>query len=166
MVMALVDAPVEAPRRAPGVRPWPGGATFPDSGTPQPCRPLSIPEHEPRCRPVRPTRPGCGTGRSGTRRGAAVRRRRVVLGTVAVALAAALALPWSGTGGHPLATPGSAQVGETVVAHATYVIRPGDTLWSIARQLDPAGDPRPVVAQLSAQLGGDTVVPGERVVLP
>ena len=42
----------------------------------------------------------------------------------------------------------------------TYVVQPGDTLWSIAERLDPTGDPRPVVAQLAAQVGGDTVVPG------
>ncbi len=50
--------------------------------------------------------------------------------------------------------------------HASYVVRPGDTLWSIAARLDPTGDPRPVVAKLEAQVGGDTVVPGEQLVLP
>jgi nucleoid-associated protein YgaU len=84
---------------------------------------------------------------------------------VAVGLLAALALPWSGTGGS-LATPGSAQAGETVAHHVSYVVRPGDTLWSIATRLDPTGDPRPVVAELAAQVGGDNVVPGEQLRLP
>ncbi|MGA2520805.1 MAG: LysM domain-containing protein [Acidimicrobiales bacterium] len=140
----------DAPSRAPGpARQW---------------RPLSIPEPEPRCRPARPTPAACGTRRSGA--SAAVRRRRVVLGTVAAGLLAALALPWSGAGGHSLATPGSALAGDPVTAHAAYVVQPGDTLWSIAVRLDPTGDPRPVVAQLAAEVGGDSVVPGERVVLP
>ena len=94
-----------------------------------------------------------------------MRRRRVLLGTLAAGLLAALALPWSGSGGS-LATPGPALAGEPVAHHSPYVVRPGDTLWSIAVRLDPSGDPRPVTAQLAAQVGSDTVVPGERLVLP
>jgi hypothetical protein len=94
-----------------------------------------------------------------------VRRRRVLLGTVATGLLVALALPWSGTGGS-LATPGPALAGEQVVAHNPYVVQPGDTLWSIAVRLDPTGDPRPVVAELADQIGGTTVVPGEQLILP
>jgi hypothetical protein len=82
-----------------------------------------------------------------------------------VGLLAALALPWSGTGGS-LATPGPALAGEVVAHHAPYVVRPGDTLWSIASRLDPAADPRPVVARLAAQIGNETVVPGEQLLLP
>jgi hypothetical protein len=94
-----------------------------------------------------------------------VRRRRVLLGTVATGLLVALALPWSGTGGS-LATPGPALAGEHVVAHKPYVVQPGDTLWSIAVRLDPTGDPRPVVAELAEQVGGTNVVPGEQLLLP
>jgi hypothetical protein len=93
-----------------------------------------------------------------------VRRRRVVLGTVVAGLLGALALPWGGAGGHTITT--SAPAGAAVAHHAGYVVRPGDTLWSIAERLDPSGDPRPVVAQLAAEVGSDTVVPGEHVVLP
>ncbi|HUY20880.1 MAG TPA: LysM peptidoglycan-binding domain-containing protein [Acidimicrobiales bacterium] len=101
-----------------------------------------------------------------TRPSAAVRRRRVLLGTVAAGLIAALALPWGGAGGQPLATSGPARAGGAVAHHTGYVVQPGDTLWSIAERLDPSGDPRPLVAQLAAEVGGDTVVPGEHVVLP
>ncbi len=94
-----------------------------------------------------------------------MRRRRFLLGTVATGLLVALALPWSGTGGS-LATPGPALAGETLAQHAPYVVQPGDTLWSIALRLDPTGDPRPVVAKLEAEIGGDNVVPGEHLVLP
>jgi hypothetical protein len=79
---------------------------------------------------------------------------------------AALALPWSGTGGHPLATPGPALAGARLTHHSPYVVGAGDTLWSIARRVDPTGDARPTVEKLAAQVGGDVVVPGERLVLP
>jgi hypothetical protein len=47
-----------------------------------------------------------------------------------------------------------------------YVVRPGDTLWSIAARLQPGGDPRVLVAQLETQVRGTTLVPGSRLVLP
>jgi spore germination protein YaaH len=52
------------------------------------------------------------------------------------------------------------------IGAATYTVRPGDSLWSIAERVDPTGDPRPLVAQLAAETGSETVVPGERIVLP
>jgi hypothetical protein len=91
-----------------------------------------------------------------------VRRRRVLL--VAMGrLLLALALPLSGTGGnsHPIGS-ALAETGHPVA----YTVQPGDTLWSIAERVDPAGDPRPLVARLASQLGSDTVVPGEHLVLP
>ncbi|HXX91942.1 MAG TPA: LysM domain-containing protein [Acidimicrobiales bacterium] len=113
----------------------------------------------------RPTRGGPGLERAG-RPSAAVRRRRVLLGTVAAALLAVLALPWGGAGGRPLATPGPALAGAVPAHHALYIVQPGDTLWSIAQRLDPTGDPRPVVAALARQAGSDTIVPGEHLLLP
>lgn len=99
-----------------------------------------------------------GTGNSAP----AVRRRRLLLAVIAV-LSVALALPLSGTGGRSHAT-GSAPAGN---GHPfEYTVRPGDTLWSIATRADPTGDPRPLVAELAAQVGSDTVVPGERLVVP
>ena len=50
----------------------------------------------------------------------------------------------------------------------TYVVRPGDTLWGIARRLaGPAADPRPVVDELvrANHVGGSLQV-GARLVLP
>jgi hypothetical protein len=109
---------------------------------------------------------GTAGGRALPVRHAGSGRVRFLLGAVATALVVALALPWGGTGGRPLATPGAAQGGHPVSAHALYVVQPGDTLWTIAEQLAPGDDPRPVEAQLAAQVGGDAIVPGERVVLP
>jgi nucleoid-associated protein YgaU len=168
--MAVAFAPIPTGRRrqaslrlvAPGALPAP---SRPAHGGATPARHLPQSEPDRRCHQARPTRARCVTDGRTTRPSVAVRRRRFVLGTVAAGLLAALALPWSGTGGS-LATPGPALAGETVAAHSSYVVRPGDTLWSIAVRLDPTGDPRPAVAQLETQVGSDTVVPGESLVLP
>jgi hypothetical protein len=92
----------------------------------------------------------------------AVRRRRALLALMGLLLVG-LALPLSGTGGNSHATGSAlAETGTPV----SYTVRPGDTLWTIAERVDPSADPRPLVAQLTAQTGSDTVVPGERIVLP
>jgi nucleoid-associated protein YgaU len=59
----------------------------------------------------------------------------------------------------------AAPVGEPVSV-SVWVVRPGDTLWSIAEQSRAAGDPRAVVDWLSAEVGGRPLQAGERVVLP
>lgn len=78
-----------------------------------------------------------------------VRRRR----TVAVVAAALVAVLIS-----PLAA-GAVRRGEpsAPAAQLVVVVRPGDTLWSIARRVRPADDPRRVAAQIAATNG---VVPG------
>ena len=47
-----------------------------------------------------------------------------------------------------------------------YVVQPGDTLWSIAAQLDPGNDPRELVGRLTESAGGADLVPGQRIELP
>ena len=92
----------------------------------------------------------------------AVRRRRTLLAVTGLLLIG-LALPLSGTGGHSHAAGSAlAENGKPF----TYTVQPGDTLWSIAERVAPSGDPRPLVAQLAAQTGSDTVAPGETIVLP
>ncbi len=91
-----------------------------------------------------------------------VRRRRTLLALLAIG-SVAVALPFGGAGrlSHP--------AGPTLDASGrplTYVVMPGDTLWTIAERIDPSGDPRPLVARLAARTGSDTVVPGERIELP
>ncbi len=82
-----------------------------------------------------------------------------------IAMLVMLALPWGGTGGPSLATPGAARAGP-LVAGTTYVVRQGDTLWGIAVRLAGGSDPRPLVAQLEAEAGGDVVHPGQQLLLP
>jgi nucleoid-associated protein YgaU len=47
-----------------------------------------------------------------------------------------------------------------------YVVQPGDTLWSIARQAQPEGDVRPLVARLERANHGARLRVGDRVALP
>ena len=88
-----------------------------------------------------------------------VRRRRVTL-TVSLALvAAACAGPAVRALGSP-ETPAR-------VSQASHVVREGDTLWTIARELAPGSDPRQVVDLLSATNGVDAgrLVPGQTLVV-
>ena len=50
---------------------------------------------------------------------------------------------------------------------ATYVVKPTDTLWSVATRYY-AGDPREGIWELQRRndLAGTTLVPGQRLVLP
>ena len=46
------------------------------------------------------------------------------------------------------------------------VVQPGDTFWKLARSVQPTGDVRPLIAQLSRAHGGSALRAGERIVLP
>ena len=101
------------------------------------------------------------------------RRAAVLLAVVGGALAASAGL--GVLGGGPLtaaeapssgaATP-VVEIDVAPVAQRTHVVRPGDTLWSIARALQPSGDVRPLVDALAAQRDGRPLQPGERIALP
>lgn len=47
-----------------------------------------------------------------------------------------------------------------------YVVRPGDTLWSIAARQDPQSDTARVVDEMVSQLHGAVIYPGEQVRVP
>ena len=99
-------------------------------------------------------------------------RRRVVVATLA--LGALLVIGWvlGALGGGPLtaseagSTPATVHLRLEPVAQTTHVVEPGDTLWSIARQLAPEGDVRPVVDALAAHRDGRPLQVGERISLP
>jgi hypothetical protein len=94
-------------------------------------------------------------------------RRSAVVGVFTVLLAACAVWVQGGggrTGSGPLAAPGAGRT-ETAAAHV-WIVQPGDTLWGIARRLDPHGDVRPLVDALSRQVHGKPLQAGEQLRLP
>ena len=85
-------------------------------------------------------------------------RRRLAVTLVVASIGAAWAVPAAralGSGSEP-------------VSSSRYVVRPGDTLWSIAERVSPGTDPRPVVDAIASANGVDPglLVPGQTLVLP
>jgi nucleoid-associated protein YgaU len=86
-------------------------------------------------------------------------RRRITLISVALCLAVVA----SG----PIARAVDASPSPRLVGTRTYVVRPGDTLWSISSASDPERDPRAIVAEIaSANHLGSTLTPGQVLVIP
>jgi LysM repeat protein len=58
--------------------------------------------------------------------------------------------------------------GSEASTSVTYVVRPGDTLWSIARGFAPSTDPRVVVDAITSANGLDpaALVPGQQLSIP
>jgi hypothetical protein len=103
---------------------------------------------------------------------AANRRRAVLLATLAAVLVAAVCVllalqaALGGGAGGPL-TAGAASAGASrPAATRVWMVRPGDTLWTIAEAVHPRGDVRPIVDRLSAQVGGRPLMVGQRLTLP
>jgi hypothetical protein len=98
---------------------------------------------------------------------AVYRHRRLVAAGVSIFFVAALIVvavsALSRAGGGPLSVTGG---GATPASSRVWVVRPGDTLWAIATTLQPGADVRPLVDRLSAEVGGATIYPGERVPVP
>ncbi|MGZ5128790.1 MAG: LysM peptidoglycan-binding domain-containing protein [Actinomycetota bacterium] len=92
-----------------------------------------------------------------------VRRRRVTLTLVVVGLAAIVSGPVANAVG--LRGPDD---GMEPVAHRTYVVRDGDTLWSIATRVAHGGDPRPMVDAIEAEndVAAGALVPGMTLTVP
>lgn len=89
-----------------------------------------------------------------------VRRRRLSL----LAAAAVVAGAWAGPVAHALGG-GAASI---PVSSRTYVVRSGDTLWSIADRLAPGRDPRPIVDAIAEanQAAAGALVPGQTLRIP
>ena len=90
------------------------------------------------------------------------RRRRLAVLFAALSLLAlpAAALLVSGPSTNTVPT---ASAPAAIPARAVYVVQPGDTLWSIAHKLDPAGDPRETVDRLVGLNGSAALQPGQRL---
>ncbi|HUR48879.1 MAG TPA: LysM domain-containing protein [Acidimicrobiales bacterium] len=69
-----------------------------------------------------------------------------------------------GTEGGPLTTPRPAAVSSGPVVSRT--VEPGDTLWSIARSVQPKGDVRPLVDRILSSRGGSPLQVGEEITVP
>lgn len=69
-----------------------------------------------------------------------------------------------GPGEGPLTTPrpAAASAGHVV----THVVGPGDTLWSIARRVQPEGDVRPLVDGITRMRGSGPLQVGEEITVP
>ena len=85
-----------------------------------------------------------------------VRRRLLAI----VPLLLAIGLAW-------VVPSGGAAAGPAHVGSKRYVVRPGDTLWSIARRIHD-GDPRALVDAIQAANGTDpgALVPGQVLLIP
>ena len=95
----------------------------------------------------------------------AMHRTRVRHGRiVAVLLAATVGGVWAGSTAAAFGE-GSEPV---PISIRRYVVRPGDTLWSIAGRVDPSSDPRPVVDAIMRANGVDAgaLVPGQTLQIP
>jgi hypothetical protein len=98
-----------------------------------------------------------------TRRGRAVVAALIIAGVVLVA-----ALAW--LAGTARADAAGSGVPSSAVYHSlrSVVVMPGQSLWSIASQYDPAADPRGVIQQIIDlnALSGTSVQPGQHLWLP
>ena len=97
---------------------------------------------------------------------AVYRRRRLA---VLLCTAAVLALGWAGlhrltgvSGGGPLTVAGQPA---TLAVQTRVIVQPGDTLWSIARRVQPTGDLRPLVASIEAARHDRPLQVGENIVI-
>ncbi len=55
---------------------------------------------------------------------------------------------------------------ESLNSGSSVIVKPGDTLWSIARQLQPAGDIRPLVDRIAKINNGHSLIAGQSLLLP
>ena len=103
--------------------------------------------------------------RSPRPRAATYRRRRLVLAVVALVVAS---LGWRLSSGLTAGARGQsvppAQAPSS--SSSSYVIQPGDTLWSVAERVAGERDVRAVVAELIALNGGETLSVGQPLTLP
>jgi LysM repeat protein len=69
----------------------------------------------------------------------------------------------------------SGQVAHAMGAHdrsagtrRTYVVRPGDTLWSIATRFEPSRDPRLVIEEIESvnRIDAEALIPGQELAIP
>ncbi len=95
---------------------------------------------------------------------AVYRRRRAAVAAAALVLVVSALVATGAVGQRGSSAAASTPVVEAVPA--AVVVGPGDTLWSIARSIQPSGDVRPLVDALADANGGAAVRVGQRLVVP
>jgi hypothetical protein len=90
-------------------------------------------------------------------------KRRLVVVLLAVALVLVMARAGGALGGITPAAPERHPAQSSITEAASTVVRPGDSLWSVAERLAPDSDPRPVVDALSEARHGTVLTPGETI---
>jgi hypothetical protein len=109
-------------------------------------------------RPTTPAgRPAVATGGARAVARGVYWRRRLVVVVLAAVLVVLMGQAGAALGGTAASTP------ERPPAVRSVVVRPGDSIWSIAERLAPGRDPRPVVDELVRERGGTALQPGETV---
>jgi hypothetical protein len=94
------------------------------------------------------------------------RRRRIAAACVLLGALTILALPghtFGATTGTGL--PSDLASSSTLASGMNYVVQPGDTVNSIAREMDPV-NPSLAKSLLIHELGSSVVVPGEHILIP
>jgi LysM domain len=117
-------------------------------------------------RAARTTRPA-RSGQPGRVR--LTRRGRVVLAALGVVTVTAMVtLFWLSAAGGAQAASHGPRGGAAYRGMTRVVVRPGQTLWSIASQAEPAADPRLVIQQIieANALGGPGIQPGQSLWVP
>jgi LysM domain len=94
------------------------------------------------------------------------RRGRVVVATATALLIAVVMLLVTGTAQATSSPPSPGRPGGQNLAQV--VVRPGQSLWSVAESADPDQDTRVVIQQITElnALTGDVVFPGQRLWVP
>jgi LysM repeat protein len=106
--------------------------------------------------------PSAGSSTRPLARSTYVRRR-----VGALTFVVALVLSVGSVAQHGLADRGDDPASVSAIGRSvTYVVQPGDTMWSIAEQLYPGSDIALVVDSLVSLNGGTAIDVGQRVLLP
>jgi hypothetical protein len=145
-----------------------------------------LPEHLDESEPLHKSRPqlrlvdgdarfGVPSQRSSTRphSSSTYWRRRIVVagllvGLLWLTLGTTQLVSAQGTDVHFAAAPTMVEsaASDTLVGGRVILVQPGDTLWSIARGLQPAGDVRPLIDRIAELNGGHSLTAGQTLMLP
>jgi LysM domain len=97
------------------------------------------------------------------------RRGRMVVGAlVLAAMLAVAALAWLAGAARADAAGSGASLSSVHHNLRSVVVRPGESLWTIAAQAEPTADPRSVIQEIIDlnALGGTSIQPGQRLWVP